>query len=204
MQVNKSTEDSYLALLHEEGISPPCEIFYVHSLDYSASRCLEAFERYEDAKKEDSEPELLISNVQEAIGHAASLSRYFWPSPRGKKSEVRKLRGKKLRKAFMLSEASPLYDRELRNAWEHFDERLDDYMLENLGGLFLPVSAASTLEEIELVTGYAHIFKMIVPQDDCLILLGGKYFFAPIKVEVERVSKLAKEIINGTGRLEKV
>ncbi len=38
---------------------------------------------------------------------------------------MRKTRGEKLRSAFKLDENSALFNRDLRNAWEHFDEQLD-------------------------------------------------------------------------------
>lgn len=59
------------------------------------------------------------------VGHAAALSRYFWPSPSGgKKPQLQNLkqkRGEFLRNVFKLDEHSPLHNRDLRNAWEHFD-----------------------------------------------------------------------------------
>ncbi|MEM8718679.1 MAG: hypothetical protein AAGE84_05150 [Cyanobacteria bacterium P01_G01_bin.39] len=94
------------------GIIPYCEAFYLHSIIYSAGRCLESFEQYDYMKNQDVNPDYLISIVQEAVGHAAALSRYFWVSPQGKKSEshqknLRKLRGQKLREAFGLEDSSP-------------------------------------------------------------------------------------------------
>jgi hypothetical protein len=64
---------------------------------------------------------------------AAALSRYFWP--------VRKayqVRGQFLRETFALDETSPLYDRALRNAMEHFDERLDAYVASGVVGCIFP------------------------------------------------------------------
>ena len=116
-----------------DGILPYYEAFYLLSIHYCADRCLEAFHQYDQLKKEDVIPEYLISLVQEAVGHAAALSRYFWPSPIGRKNQknfqlLKSKRGEKLRESFELNEKSPLYNRDLRNAWEHFDERLDQYL----------------------------------------------------------------------------
>jgi len=57
-----------------EGIHPPVEAFYIHSLLYSSGRCLEAFDRYEHYRSEDVNPEYLVSIIQEAVGHAAALA----------------------------------------------------------------------------------------------------------------------------------
>lgn len=104
------------------GIQPPTLIFYQFSIRYSAERCIDAFWHYEEALKEKAEPGYLVSVIQEAVGHAAALSRYFWPSPFGpkKKPEQIKLKNKRgefLRNFFGLSDDSPLYNRDLRNAW---------------------------------------------------------------------------------------
>ncbi|MEO0834731.1 MAG: hypothetical protein AAFY16_01830 [Cyanobacteria bacterium J06642_3] len=67
------------------GIIPYCEAFYLHSIIYSAGRCLESFEQCDYMKNQDVNPDYLISIVQEAVGHAAALSRYFWVHLKEKK-----------------------------------------------------------------------------------------------------------------------
>ncbi|OOE84017.1 hypothetical protein BZG72_04280 [Salinivibrio sp. PR6] len=173
------------------GIHPPLEAYYIHSLLYSAARSLEAFERYDHYKNSDVPASYLISTVQEAVGHAAALSRFFWPSPQGKKSEpyTRKLkeaRGNRLRKAFKLDESSPLYNRELRNAWEHFDERLDMYLLEHEAGMFFPSCIVDSHALADDPVG--HVFKLLDPEEECLVIMGCKYFFSPIRDEVSRIA----------------
>jgi hypothetical protein len=69
---------------------------------------------------------------------AAALSRYFWPTTTGNKKkqaeqlEMRRMRGEKLRDIFKVTDDSPLCNRDLRNAWEHFDEKLDTYLISYL------------------------------------------------------------------------
>jgi len=179
-----------------EGIHPPLEAFYIHSLLYSSGRCLEAFERYEHYKNKDVNPEYLVSLIQEAVGHAAALSRYFWPSPQGKKDQpnVKKLkeaRGEKLRSSFELNKNSALFNRDLRNAWEHFDERLDLYLLEHEAGMFFPSCVVDSHKLADDPVG--HIFKLLDPDTECLVLMGSKYFFTPIREEVSRVFNLCLE-----------
>jgi hypothetical protein len=180
------------------GMIPQFEVFYLLSILYPAERCLEAFSRYEEIKTY-GKPELVIGIVQEAIGHAAALSRFFWPSEIKKKKEERinelmKLRGEKLRTAFHITEESPLSNRNLRNAWEHFDERLDEYLLENDVGFFFPGCIKGSCMSVE--DSLARVFKLIDIETNCLILLGQKYFFLPIWNEV-------REIHNSTvGKIE--
>lgn len=190
--------DSRAKLITEDcaGIHPPLEAFYIHSLLYSSGRCLEAFERYDYLKDKDISPEYLISITQEAVGHAAALSRFFWPSPQGNKRQpnVKKLkeaRGKKLRDSFDLDKSSALYNRDLRNAWEHFDERLDVYLLENEAGMFFPSCIVDSHKLADDPVG--HVFKLLDPEVECLVLMGAKYFFTPIREEVSRIFQLCLE-----------
>jgi hypothetical protein len=170
------------------GIQPMHAPFYTLSIGYSAERCLSAFDLYERLLESGAEPAALISAVQEAVGHAGALSRYFWPSPTGKRNnqyELKLARGKKLRDMYKVNEDSPLANRELRNAWEHFDEKLDSYVLSNDAGYFFPtpIMESHTLADNPI----GKIFKLIDPHNHCLVLLGKKFFFEPIRCEVEKI-----------------
>lgn len=187
-----------------KGIIPFHEIFYLHSIKYSAERALESFRKYDRLREGDSNPEELISIIQEAVGHAAALSRYFWPSPQGKRNEPfqrkqKEIRGEKLREAFKIENSSSLYNRSLRNAWEHFDERLDSYLMEQDSGYFFPgcmIESHSLADE-----PMGHIFKLLDPDAECLVLMNKKYFFSPIRRDVENIYKKAIEFSNNGGRL---
>ncbi len=173
-----------------DGIQPSTLIFYQFSIRYSAERCIDAFWHYEEALKANAEPDYLVSVIQEAVGHAAALSRYFWPSPVGakKKPEQLKLkrkRGEFLRNLFNLTDDSPLYNRDLRNAWEHFDERLDIYLIEKVSGMFFPMSQVGSHHEAD--NPINRVFKLLDPNEECLVLMGKKYFFVPIRDEVVRI-----------------
>lgn len=175
------------------GIQPPHLMFYSQSIHYSADRCLAAFERYDELVVNGGDAFDLISVVQEAIGHAAALSKYFWPSSMGDKNRLkeqiamRQSRGTKLREHFGITDTSPLFERSLRNTWEHFDEKLDTYVMSNDAGYFFPSPLIGSVELVDEPVG--HIFKLIDPQKQCLVLLGKKFFFQPIREEVERIFK---------------
>jgi hypothetical protein len=171
-----------------DGIQPMHTPFYTLSIGYSAERCLSAFDLYEHLLESNAEPAALISAVQEAIGHAGALSRYFWPSPSGKRNnqyELKLARVKKLRDIYKVNEDSPLANRELRNAWEHFDEKLDSYVLSNDAGYFFPTPVMGSHTLADDPTG--KIFKLIDPHNHCLVLLGKKFFFEAIRCEVENI-----------------
>jgi hypothetical protein len=173
------------------GIQPMHLAFYGQSIHYSAERCLSAFARYDELLKSESNAIELVSTVQDAIGHAAALSRYFWPTSMGSKKKeadqiaMRLKRGEKLRQHFNVDETSAIYNRDLRNAWEHFDEKLDTYLLSNDAGYFFPSPMSGSHETADDPVG--KIFKLIDPEENCLVLLGKKFFFMPIRTEVQRI-----------------
>ncbi len=188
------------------GIIPYHEVFYIHSILYSAERSLAAFERYFNLLKSDSgDAALLISSVQEAIGHAGALSRYFWSSGLGRKSpkeliKLRQERAKKLREKFELTESSPLRDRALRDAWEHFDERLDIFLITiDTGGYFFPTPILDEHSLADEPDGW--IFKLLDTKAHCLVLLGKKFFFIPIIAEVTKVYNYALKADENGGRI---
>jgi hypothetical protein len=204
MDISEKERRAAIVAFEYEGIVPTIEAFYILSIVYSAKRCLDAFDRYDELEKNEENAEDLVSIVQEAVGHAAALSRYFWPSPQGKKKQpklklLKEKRGERLRKAFQLDECSPLFNRDLRNAWEHFDERLDEYFLENDSGYFFPTCLLDTHTLADDPAG--HIFKLLDVNEECLVLMGEKFFYAPIRAEVLRVKNLAIDFDSSGSRL---
>lgn len=187
-------------VIAQGGILPYCEAFYVHSILYTAKQCEQAFSRYAEARIAALPAEDLIAAVQVAVGHAAALSRYFWPSrTNGKRSDsgsrLRKQRGEHLRANFLVTENSPLSNRDLRNAWEHFDEDLDRFLLATSAGVVLPTGIVGSQSLADDPLG--HVFKLLDPEAECLVLLNKKYFFGAIRTEVDRVTAMAVETNRG-------
>ena len=67
--------------------------------------------------------------AQSLVHHAAAVSRIFWPpGSRDKHARQRsQRRGEVLRKAIGITQGHPVQNRALRDHFEHFDERLDDW-----------------------------------------------------------------------------
>lgn len=184
------------------GVLPQQEVFYIASIQYSSGRALELFELFESSKGS-LDPEGLTNILQEALIHVAALSRYFWPTGRFKKKQtplenVASVRGIKLRSAFDVSDDASIKCRDSRNAWEHFDERLDQYLIMNDSGCFYPDCqiGSHTQADEEVV----HIFKLLDLECSCLVLMNEKYFFGEIHQEVKRVYNKTLEFTK-TGRL---
>jgi hypothetical protein len=178
------------------GINPPSEAFYIRSILYSASRARNAFERFAEVRSTAVQDQDQVSLIHEALGHAASLSRFFWPSKLGgRKTKVltslKEARAARLRQSFELGENSHLKNRKLRDFLEHFDERLDQYLLRNDSGYFFPDAMIGEATLADDPSG--HIFKLVDPTALCFVLLGEKHFFEGIREEVFRIYDRARE-----------
>jgi hypothetical protein len=177
-----------------EGIHSPYEAFYIRSIAYSAGRARDAFLRFAAAKAVRDTADNLVSSIHEALGHAASLSRFFWPSGLGGRSsaalkKLKAARALNLRNAFDLNDESPLKNRKLRDSLEHFDERLDFYLLTQDSGYFFPDAMIGDLEAADDPVG--HLFKLVDPDRACFVLLGEAHCFGGLRKEVERIHDLA-------------
>lgn len=71
---------------------------------------------------DDADPVEIWGAIQSILIAAANVSKILWP-PR-KRSAVR---GRALRKLLDVNDRNPLSDRRLRNHFEHYDERIEDW-----------------------------------------------------------------------------
>ncbi|WP_376985504.1 hypothetical protein [Bosea sp. R86505] len=172
-----------------EGIYPVYGAFYVHAILYAAGRADASFARFGTALQADGSPAEIVASVHEALGHAAALSRFFFPADKG---PLARARAAKLRRQFAVSNSSPLVDRALRNALEHFDERLDDYLLGDIVGHIFPGPIMGDAELADEPGG--HIFRLVDPVKEIFVLLGQKHDFGAVRVEVQRIAELARRI----------
>lgn len=164
------------------GIHPLFEDFYIHSIVYSAERAVAAFQQFEDGAAGSSTPAVVVRSVQESLAHAAAVSRFFWPM---KDHPLAVARGKRLREAFQLDDSSPLKWRKLRNAFEHFDESLDQFLLCDPTGYFFPGAIVGSHSLADDAVG--NIFKLVDPIDDYCVILGEKFEFRRIIAAVASV-----------------
>ncbi|KPF56209.1 hypothetical protein [Rhizobium sp. AAP116] len=179
------------------GIYPVYEAFYIQSIIYAAERSEGAFERFDDAVASSKVPALTFATVQEALTHAGALSRFFWPVK--KDNQLTAARGERLRDAFGLEDTSPLKWRKLRNAFEHFDEDLDRFLLEDRVGYFFPSPRVDDHSMADDTIG--NIFKLVDPTHGICVLLGAKFEFIPIRAEVKRILSRALQMDDQGGRL---
>lgn len=184
-----------------DGILPYHEIFYIRSIQFSAGRAQTAFEAYREraAKfKSPADTEELIFTFQEALGHCAAVSRYFWPvKPDNKHATAR---AKKLRDTFHLEDHDPLYQaRWIRNTIEHFDEKIDQFCSRDpVGTIYDLIVESSDLADEEVT----HVLRLLDPSTETIVLFGRKYNFSGIEASVRRIYDSANFMDKNGGRLK--
>lgn len=172
------------------GIWAPFETFYIQSMLFNAISAMESISRVADVVEaiqtlspDEREAVVdshgLLNELQNIVLHGAALSRYFWPTQKESGS-----RGEQLRLGLGIGEDSPLKSRSLRNAIEHFDERLDDYLKQSIVGHILPqyVGSAPKNEQVPF-----HLFRGYFLDTGEFTLLGETYEMQPLVDEIARV-----------------
>jgi hypothetical protein len=168
-------------------IWPPCEVFYIHSMLFNSTSAVRSILRLEKIFDELTRPvtleqidklpsKVVLNELHNMVIQAGALSRYFWPVRKQHLS-----RGHKLREVFDISEESPLFNRDLRNSIEHFDERLDLYFQKTNVGIFLPeyVGPKPTDEGIP-----GHFFRAYFVETSTFRLLDEEYEMEPLSNEI--------------------
>ena len=167
----------------EKEIWPPAEALYIQGMLYCTSSAFESMDAIESEFGENPEEKILegppelnwalvLRHLQNVVLQAGSLSKYFWP--------IRKQhywRGRILRDKFGLSDGHALQSRKLRDAFEHFDERLDAYIESGLVGIVLP-QFVGPRPRSDGVPG--HFFWAYLVDENSFQLLGENFALEPI------------------------
>jgi hypothetical protein len=183
-------------------IWPPYQAFYIQSMLFNTEAAFRSVSQVQalmsvtmENSPEDPYSPLyggrFLNELQNVVLHAAALSRYFWP--------VRKdhhWRGEHLREVFQITEDSALHSRDLRNAIEHFDEKLDTYVEGGIVGHILPEYIGPFSES----TGVpVHIFRGYYVDTGVFQLLDNQYEVQPILGEVGRIHEQLKKMDKSGG-----
>ena len=134
----------------------------------------------------------ILNELQNVVVQVA-ISRYFWP--------VRKnheLRAEHLRNAFGIKNENPLHSRELRDALEHFDERLDKYLCAGIAGTILPEYFGPLPESTAVPI---HVFRAYYFDVGQFQLLDNRYEVPPIATEIIRLNRELERRDREGGRL---
>lgn len=185
-------------------IWPPYEIFYISSMQFncqsavrSVARVSRMFEKLPPQPSHDDIAALpsqsILNELQNVVVQGAALSRYFWSVRKGHEN-----RAEYLRRAFSVDKSSPLYDRNLRNAIEHFDERLDKYLGTGIVG-YIFAEFVGPRPADDGVAG--HFFRAYFVDVGVFRLLDEEYPVEPLIQEILRVNELLEAMSSQGGRL---
>lgn len=188
----------------ERAIWPPHEAFYIRSMLFNAQSAMRSVTQINavmhvvaENSPEDPIAALpvlhLLGELQNVVMQSAALSRYFWPA-----RTAHDWRGTHLRKAFGVSDNSPLRARDLRNALEHFDEQLDRYLEDGIVGHILPEYVGPFAEPDGVPV---HLFRAYYIDTGVFELLGRRYEIAPLAKEVGALYERLMKMDSDGGRL---
>ena len=171
-------------------IHPPYRIFYdlsiafcTHSAARSISAVADLMEAVSAEKSavslDEVDSDSVLDELQNIIIQGAAVSRYFWPV---RAAYTR--RGEELRKQYNISDESPLKSRDLRNAIEHFDERLDQYFAHGVVGHVIPQYLGPEPPPSQVKR---HFFRAYFIDSGVFELLGHRCHMEPLSRELWRL-----------------
>jgi hypothetical protein len=183
-----------------DGILPHHEVFYIRSILFASGNALSAFGRYHESlmqKEDESRTAAIIFNLQDALGHCAATSRYFWPSSDEKLAVAR---GKNLCRVFKLDESNPLFTvRHIRNIFEHYDEKLDRFCARDpVGEIFDLIIESRALADAEVT----HVLRLLDPLSQTVVLFGRAFSFQGLQESIQHIHERAVSMDGSGGRLK--
>ncbi|WP_126993664.1 hypothetical protein [Thermosipho globiformans] len=124
--------------------------------------------------------EFVWYSIQSFLIATANISKILWPS-----SKRYKEKGEKLRKVLDISENFLIKSREFRNHFEHFDERIDEWIRKSKSHNFVDsnVGAINEIQGIE----QEDIFRNFDHKKWELIFQGKTFNLAKAKKEIEEI-----------------
>ncbi|MDR7050009.1 hypothetical protein J2X54_002464 [Duganella sp. 3397] len=198
----------------EYSLSTPQQAFYIQSMLFNTNSALQSCSQAsriirgisDGAFGLQDKKDVLLDVLHNMINHCGAISRYFYPSIDGVKGKgeqykgIHKNRGAFLRDIFEIDEGSPLENRGLRNAIEHFDERLDIYLAGEIFGCIFP---SLILGEPDDSGVSHHIFRAYYLKEGIFQILDERFHVQPIADELLRVHELLVHFDQDGGILRK-
>lgn len=174
-----------------EGIHPPHRVFYDLSIAFCTKSAMRSIENVHKSlsrlstsgslqnitREQSSE---LLDEVQNIVVQAAAVSRYFWPVRKGHEK-----RAEALKQQYQVTDSSDLrLSKELRDAIEHFDERLDKYLSSWPAGTFFPeyIGIEGKRDGVPI-----HFFRAYFINSGTFEMLSNRYEIQPIADEIVRI-----------------
>jgi hypothetical protein len=188
----------------DSGIVPMYEMLYVHAMLFNTRSAITSIEQIRvsfdvppngiPADLDRLDTDALLNNLQNIVVQGAALSRYFWPTRTGHES-----RAARLRDALGVKTDNPLQNRDLRNEIEHFDEKLDAYLVQGIFGVIVPQYVGPLAGRGDIST---HMFRAYYIDMGLFEMLGRRYEIGPIADEIVRLHRCLVYSDENGGRLQ--
>jgi hypothetical protein len=175
------------------------DAFYIEMLAFHVAVIIDRTERFNVELKSSGQKgdktiqektDSILNCLQDVVSHTASISKYFWPVRR---KSVHEDRGKRLKKVFSISDNSPVSNRGVRDALEHFDERLDLFLASSPVGTIYPGYVGSRKKASAQNT---HCFRAYFVDDQVFKVLDTEIHMPPIYEEIAKIKKILESQIN--------
>jgi len=85
-------------------------------------------------------------SIQNFLIAVADISKIFWPP-----TNIYEKRGEELRKIFDIKDDSPFHSRDARNYFEHFDERIENWVMSSKSHVFADTNIGSLKGNIKMI-----------------------------------------------------
>lgn len=118
-------------------------------------------------------------SIQSILVAAGNVSKILWPS------QKYKMRGKMLRTLLSVDDSNPLSDRNFRNHFEHYDERIEDWFKKNLSAVYTD-SIIDPLESMRMFKSAKH-HRAYDPLTKMLKFRGESLNFADLLSALEEI-----------------
>jgi hypothetical protein len=142
----------------------------------------------------------LFMSVQSFLVSSAMVSKLAWPETKNAEQRAAdpvaqwtKDRGKKVRAALKLNKTSALHSKELRNTFEHYDERLDKFTSKSYNTFTLNWTV-TTSSSVAAAMGDHEDMPMVTwidPDTLTVRIMTAKTSLRDINAEVQRVGEIA-------------
>lgn len=105
------------------------EGIYLHEFATQCEYAVGSVQRMNQVLQRQGSPSDFFREASNFLQHSSAASRLLWPPGSGNRREKKraKKRGEHLRAKIEIDDSEALKNRALRNHFEHFDERLDDW-----------------------------------------------------------------------------
>ncbi len=137
--------------------------------------------------------DLVFFSIHAFLTHASNASRLLWPSPKAAQA-----RGEQLRNALKVPAASGLRSRNLRDHFEHFDERLDFWASSSARRNFIDMNIASK----GAISGFdvSDVHRNFDPETEELTFRGETLSLSAIRGELIRLREASRNwLTSGIG-----